>query len=181
MSTPDVNVSLDVLPSTFVTFPGIHMHPLLVQTVNTGTNTVTLFGKLPYDVASEDVLRRNVIYPLHEMFLVRAGMAYVTGNSRFVFADDVIRTGAVPVPPAAPGAGQAWYRVEGIKAVRFDYSDNRVLTVRVLAEGDTSDSVRRGTAQRADLEGRWTGITFNPAMYYEEFSMSWRTRNVEAS
>jgi hypothetical protein len=182
--TPKASVTLGEIISTFVTFPGIHMHPMLVTAA--GTGSVTLAGKLPFEaVASEDVVPRNVVYPFHEMFLVRAGMAYVTDDSFFVFADNVLAMSAVPSPPAKPPAGSAWFRVEGIKALRFEYDDNRALTVRVLAEGDAADSTRRVTARRADLENRWrgwiTGITFDPAVYYEEFPMTWRTRNVETT
>jgi prepilin-type N-terminal cleavage/methylation domain-containing protein len=179
--TPNASVALGDIVNTFVTFPGIHMHPLLV--IGAGTDSVSLAGKLPFEnMPDEDVLFRNVVYPNQELFLVRAGMAYVADDSFFVFADNVMEMSAVPSPAAKPPAADSWFRVEGIKAVWFEPVDNRVLTIRVLAEGDNYDSTRESTAQRAELEDRWrgriTGITFDPGIYYEEFPMTWRTRNV---
>jgi hypothetical protein len=179
------------ITGTFVTFPGIHMHPLFVESGgDEGSDEISLRGKLPYEKDDdEDVIPRNVIYPYHDMFLVRAGVAYVNNeNSVFVFADDLMKMVGDPdawLPTINFGANDPWFRIEGVKAIKFDYSESSVLTVRVLAEGDSADSARNdGTPLRNDLKARWedhieaNGGAWDPAIYYEEFSMTWRTRNV---
>jgi prepilin-type N-terminal cleavage/methylation domain-containing protein len=174
-----VSTPLDM--RAFVTFPGIHMHPLYVTNIDVPRTTITLAGKKPYEVVdSEDVMPRNVIYPYHDIFKVRAAVAYVDSNSTFCFAD-VGTNDITGKPNVSTFTNAPAFRVEGIKAVKFERdSDGRTLTVSVIAEGDTVDSSRGETAQLQNLKARWPHITtFEPDKYYEDFSITWRTRNVE--
>jgi prepilin-type N-terminal cleavage/methylation domain-containing protein len=192
-SVTGVNVNLtassDVsgVDETFVTFPGIHMHPVLVTGVNSGANplpNITLAGMLPkYKVDSEDVIPRNAIYPYHDVFKVKAGLAFVDETSSvFVFADDVLTSDVTTAPNANPtllAHAPLGFRVEGVKAIRFDWDAPRALTAHVVTEGDSADSARNESAQMRAIKGRWPGVTFDDYIYYEEFTMRWRTRNVE--
>jgi prepilin-type N-terminal cleavage/methylation domain-containing protein len=186
----NLTASSDVsgVDDTFVTFPGIHMHPAVVTDVNGSAAplpNIVLSGKRPrYKVDSEDVIPRNVVYPFHDVFSVKAGMAFVDETSSvFVFADDVLTVDLTPptvVTPTLLSHVPLGFRVEGVKAIRFDGGDlPRTLTVRVVTEGDSADSARNKSSQMSEIEKRWPGVTFNPDIYYEEFTMSWRTRNVE--
>jgi prepilin-type N-terminal cleavage/methylation domain-containing protein len=188
------------LENTFVTFPGIHMHPVLLTNVNAATPSVTLDGRRPkytvgsnnpaYSVANSSdidvVLPRNAIYPYHDMFSVKAGVAFVdTASSVFVFADDIL-SNDITAPSAADYTTSLsqvplGFRVEGVKAIMFDRNDARALTVRVVTEGDSADSTRNESVQMSAIRSRWPGVTFNDDIYYEEFTMRWRTRNVETT
>jgi hypothetical protein len=93
-----------------------------------------------------------------------------------------ISAGALPRVSALTGAA---YRVEGIKAMRFvpTVVDGAVtgVTVFVVAEGDSNITERRSSAGTASQEFRtnYPGVVFDDEVYYEEFEMRWRTRNVE--
>jgi hypothetical protein len=159
------------------------MHPLLVDGPETGLpERIKVFGRTPHDfIASEDVLPRNVIRSFHDMYYVRAGLAYVDGNSTFLFYDitnDDISSGTLLSAAAASRS----YRVEGIAAVSFETDANGV-TVWVIAEGDNAVTGRQNIAgapsQAFRDEARWGDVVFDPERYYEEFSMRWRSRNVE--
>jgi hypothetical protein len=186
------------LVHSYITFPGISMHPELVTGKGSGggNDTLQVYGKRPYVTdADEDVLPRNVIRPYHDMFLVRAAMAYVDDDGTFCMYDinddgDIFnRGGSLSIASKADADGELVYRVEGIKAVRFlpDIdTENRVtgVNVHVLAEGDNAVTGRRTDTQAVqDLRGRWPGIAkkdWDDDMYYEDFEMRWRTRNIEA-
>jgi hypothetical protein len=190
------------------------MHPEMATSYGGGGGTdhtrLRVSGKKPH-IASDDVdvLPRNVIRAYHDMFLVKAGLAYVDDNGTFclyeVNGDSFIPgTGAgSPLPYAASadiaGANERLlYRVEGIKAIRFvpEIVAGRVtgVNVYVLAEGDnavtgrTSDSPAvRAVRDRVFPAGSplagaqvWPGVTWEDEMYYEDFEMRWRTRNIEA-
>jgi prepilin-type N-terminal cleavage/methylation domain-containing protein len=198
------SANIGQLLNTFVTFPGIHMHPVLVTAVDAAAPSVTLDGRRPkyavgrnnhdyIEANSSDIdafLPRNAIYPYHDMFSVKAGVAFVdTASSVFVFADDILSRD-ITAPSAAnytTSLSQVplGFRVEGVKAIEFDGGDlPHTLTVRVVTEGDSADSARKESVQMSAIEKRWKddkgfNITFDPAVYYEEFAMSWRTRNVE--
>jgi hypothetical protein len=172
------------------------MHPLYVNNYTAGTNPViNVIGKAPHTVRviSDDIVARNVIHPFHDMYLVKAGVAYVDANSTFILADVTTEdwsdaSGANYLPGASDVP--RGYRVEGIKAVHFE-EDERTLTVWVLAEGDNAVTDRNsGAARQAIINNdhgtgwTWTadcGVTFEPEVYYEEFSMVWRTRNIESA
>jgi prepilin-type N-terminal cleavage/methylation domain-containing protein len=179
---------------SYITFPGISMHPEIV----TGTNNATppklqVHGKTPHAVSDDDVLPRNVIRAYHDMFFVRAALAYVDNDGTFCLYDINNYDPSNGVPPmklptvsdvdtnnAAPV-----YRVEGIKAVRFEpvTSAGKVtgVNVYVLAEGDNSVTGRRSdTPAVLAVRSSWPGITWEDDMYYEDFEMRWRTRNIEA-
>jgi hypothetical protein len=176
---------------SYVTFPGISMHPEMATAYDSSVpRELTVSGKTPHTIASEDVLDRNVIRSYHDMFLVKAGLAYVDNNGTFCLYDiydDVFDTGnPLPLASAADAAVDMLYRVEGIKAVRFEQetgADGRVtgINVHVLAEGDNAITGRTSTSFAVQqLRDRWPGITWNDEMYYEDFEMRWRTRNIEA-
>jgi prepilin-type N-terminal cleavage/methylation domain-containing protein len=190
---------------SYVTFPGISMHPEMVWKYDSGTNKLALAGKKPFTVASEDVLPRNVIRPYHDLLLVRAGLAYVDNSGTFCFYDindSEFEPGAgvsLPTAAAADIAGESVYRVEGIKAVRFVPeigADGQVTSVNVyvLAEGDNAVTGRTTTSAAvtalrnrkfppgSPLAGKpiWPDIDWDDEMYYEDFEMRWRTRNIEA-
>jgi len=138
----------------------------------------------------EDPIPRNMIRPYHDMYLVRAGVAFVDNNSTFYLADITNNVN--------PGNNPDGFRVEGIKAIHFEPASRDVelsdgttrkhitgMRVYVIAEGDNFITGRNvGTESSASQafrsEPRWDGLTFDDEMYYEEFQMQWRTRNVEA-
>jgi hypothetical protein len=176
---------------SLVTFPGIHMHPLFVTNINSGVTppTISLIGRTPHiAIASNDVIDRNMIRAYHDMYSVKAGVAYVDGNSTFIFADaseeDVSDPSFAPSPfPAASAAPNGGYRVEGIKAIYFEQDTaSHLVTVYVIAEGDNAMTGRdnAGSASQSfRTESRWRNVSFESDIYYEEFVMTWRTRNVE--
>ena len=167
--------ALDV--RSFIAFPGLHKSPLYVEAYDSGTREFSLSGKTPYE-ASNDVLWRNVIHPNSEIHLVKAGVAYVDSESRFCFADVASSDYRLD---ALPKGADVWngFVVEGIKAVRFEQdAKGRAITVTVVAEGDNFVAGRRSETNLNGLRSRWPGVNFEDELYYEEFSMTWRTRNL---
>ncbi|MDR1136705.1 MAG: type II secretion system GspH family protein [Synergistaceae bacterium] len=173
---------------SYITFPGMGMHPILVTGTGASPNTIAVSGRKPHfpPPPSGDVVEKGFIRPYHDIYLVRAGVAYVDDESTFCFADitsDDISGGTLPRASALRGAA---YRVEGIKAMRVEVESaaNRAVnsvTVFVVAEGDNSVTGRhdsRNTPSQA-FRTNYPGVTFDQEMYYEEFQMRWRTRNVE--
>jgi hypothetical protein len=114
--------------------------------------------------------------------MVRAGVAYVDGDSRFCFTD--ITTGDYPKDALPSGSDLAagladGFVIEGIKAIKFEpAADRRVMKVSVVAEGDSYVTNRKDSVGLRDLERDWSGVTFDHNVYYEEFSMCLRTRNL---
>jgi prepilin-type N-terminal cleavage/methylation domain-containing protein len=175
---------------SYITFPGIRMHPEYVKSHNPTTKKLTVDGLRPQvDPAialSDDVLPRNVIRAFHDMYFVRAGVAFVadngSGTPTFYFADVT----SADVSTAATGNNLQGYSVEGIKAIYFESeTSNGVIsnvTVYVIAEGDNTVSERdtsSAASQAFRTWPRWAGVTFEQGRHYEEFQMNWRTRNVE--
>jgi hypothetical protein len=191
---------------SYVTFPGVAMHPIMVTDHDYGGTqpNLTVAGRGTYKDGAGDVLSRDVIRPYHDILLVRAGLAYVDNKGTFCFYDindknDSFGFGnPLPTAAAADAAGELVYRVEGIKAVRFVEVKSGDVTlsvnVHVLAEGDnavtgrTSDSVavqelrNRVFPPGSPLAGTpiWPDIDWKDEIYYEDFEMSWRTRNIES-
>jgi prepilin-type N-terminal cleavage/methylation domain-containing protein len=196
---------------SYVTFPGIAMHPEMVRNYAGGdTARLTVSGRTPFTVgASGDVLPRNAIRPYHDMLLVRAALAYVDDSGTFCLYDindDTFNPGpgvSLPTAASADIAGKLVYRVEGIKAVRFVPETNAggqvtSVNVYVLVEGDNAVTGRTSTSPAVQVVrnrkfpagsplagGRiWPdgqdGIKWDDDMYYEDFEMRWRTRNIEA-
>jgi hypothetical protein len=161
---------------SFVTFPGVHQSPILVQKFDQAARQMSLVGKMPH-TASADVMWRNVINPYDEVYMVRAGVAYVDSDSRFCFAEISSRDYQPGHLPKGTNLVNG-YVIEGIKAIKFEQgSDRRSLKVTVVAEGDNAISSRRNTASLGELRRKW-GDIFSSEVYYEEFTMSWRTRNL---
>ena len=174
---------------SYVTFPGIRMHPVLVQEVTGSSQSeIRAVGKIPRQMDSDNDIfrRRNVIRPYHDMYLVRAGVAFVDEHSTFYLADITNSD----VTTYSSGQGLDGFRVEGIKAIQFvptiRSANNQVTGVRVyvLAEGDNAITGRSTTSETynklRDPNGKWAHVQFNDEVYYEEFQMQWRTRNIEA-
>jgi prepilin-type N-terminal cleavage/methylation domain-containing protein len=168
-------VSLDM--RSFITFPGLHKNPVRAVAYDAGTRELSLEGKTPYS-ASDDILWRNVIHPNSDMRLVRAGVAYVDDESRFCLAD--LAMDDYPLNGLPRGRSLVnGFVVEGIKAVNFEVSSGRrTVTITVLAEGDNFVSGRRAGASMNGLKNRWPLVNFEDERYYEDFSMTWRTRNL---
>ena len=179
---------------SYITFPGISMHPEIVknftETEENGviTLTLTLSGKKPHTEGSPLGMSPNMIMSYHDMFLVRAGLAYVDDNGTFCLYDinDIIGT-KLPTASSADelATRKLVYRVEGIKAVRFERvtSGDMVtgVNVYVLAEGDNTITERTSGDALSELKKRWPDtIELDDGMYYEDFEMRWRTRNIEA-
>jgi prepilin-type N-terminal cleavage/methylation domain-containing protein len=175
---------------SYITFPGISMHPEMVTAYDPANMRLTVYGKTPHAESGNDVVSRDVIRPYHDMFLVKAGLAYVDDNGTFCLYDindDVFERGdKLPTAAKADADGELVYRVEGIKAVRFvrEMSGDTVrgVNVHVLAEGDNAVTGRSSTSFAVQqLRNRWPEIiNWNDEMYYEDFEMRWRTRNIEA-
>jgi prepilin-type N-terminal cleavage/methylation domain-containing protein len=183
--------SISTLPynvHSYITFPGIRMHPEFVTgyTPPSGSTPAELIvsGMVPKNIdSSNDVLPRNIIRAFHDLYFVRAGVAYVDANHTFVFADVTTTDYSITAPLATSADG---YRVEGIKAMHVspDVAAKSV-TVYVIAEGDNAVTGRSnaGTDSQAFRnEPRWNHLigTYDPEVYYEEFRMQLRSRNIEA-
>lgn len=170
---------------SFITFPGAHMHPVMVLDSST-ERSLDIRGKRPFEVeASSDVLARNVIRAFHDVYAVRAAVAYVDRDSVFHLLDvgtEDSSSGSGRFPVVAPG-NAAWsgFRVEGIKAVRFEQGpERRFIRVHILAEGDVSEYTSDTSASvPSQLRYRWPDVAFDDHVHYEDFSMTWRTRNLQ--
>jgi hypothetical protein len=176
---------------SYITFPGMGMRPIFVTAA--GADSINVSGRAARTKppeSSRDIVSRGVIRPYHDIYFVRAGVAYVDDTSTFCFADittDDISAGSLPSASALTGAA---HKIEGIKAVRFAADDSNAdgaadsVTVFVVAEGDSNITGRQSSEGSASQEFRkkpeYAGMTFDPEVYYEEFEMRWRTRNVEA-
>ena len=166
----------------FVTFPGVFKSPLYVakyDSADAAAGRIHLAGKTPHVVSEDgDVLWRNVIHPNHEMYLVRAGVAYVDDKSRFCFTE--VTTDDPSLSALPPGSNIiGGFVIDGIAAINFTQAaDKRIVKVTVLAEGDSVETEREGRIDLTPLQTRWPGVPINGGKRYEEFSMSWRTRNL---
>lgn len=164
----------------FITFPTAFMSPLKV-TARVGKQIQVLGLRQPEadsNTHSELAkLIRGEIAPYHDVHLVRAIAAYVDSGSVFhaaeVNATDVSATDPTNV------TNPTGLRVDGIKAVQFETDDDRKLfTVRVLAEGEIIDEMRRtNTPTRNAIRARWDNIALDDKIFYADFEMTWRIRN----
>jgi prepilin-type N-terminal cleavage/methylation domain-containing protein len=171
----------------FITFPGIDMRPLFVSALQDSGTKAVVHGKIPRSL-DEGVFYPNTILPYHDLYLVRAGVAYVDDNSNFVFLDvtnsstlDPATSGTFPNASAITFSG---FRVEGIRAVSFDVDpDGRYVQVWVLAEGDIADATRSQSAAAINaIRQRWGSIVSTDSsrvLHYEDFFMTWRIRNLQ--
>ncbi|MDL2264076.1 type II secretion system GspH family protein [Synergistaceae bacterium OttesenSCG-928-I11] len=186
---------------SFITFPGMDTHPLFVEKATAGSDELelTVGGVTPKSKnlpTSLDILARNVIRPYADLYLLHASVAFVDDNSTFymldVVEDDPVDPSLPTDPAALPG-----FRVEGIKSIRFlPGQDKRQITVWVLAEGDIADSGRneRSATMNAiksrefkyrnqdgifETESLWDDVDFDDDVYYEDFFMTWRIRNLQ--
>ena len=112
------------------------------------------------------------------MLLVRAGVAYVDDESRFCLADLTSADYSLNSLPRGRELANGFV-VDGIKAVNFEISGGRrTVTITVIAEGDNFISGRRAGVHMKGLKNKWPLVKFDDERYYEEFSMTWRTRNL---
>lgn len=169
----------------FITFPNAYTSPLKVTSIAVGGNTVNVTGR-PQPAVDPAInpglaqLVRGEIAPYQDVQLVRAIAAYVDDNSVF-HAAEVNNTDVSSVNPTATH-NPAGMRVEGIKAIWFERTaDHRLLTVRVLAEGDIVDQTRRdNTLTRNELKARWASVptaAWDDRIFYADFEVTWRIRN----
>jgi hypothetical protein len=176
---------------SFITFPGMGMCPVLVTDVKITPSPVELTLSGMHPALDNSILMtdpNNVIHPYHDVYMVRAGVACVVseGDNNIFYLYDVNDVDPLLVSDRSALTG---YRVEGIRAVSFDVdpADTRSVRVWVLAEGDVADSARTGAGRFNDVRDRWVGSgrplgtteVLNPEMYYEEFVMTWRVRNLQ--
>jgi hypothetical protein len=186
-----------------IVFPGVDMMPSIIisePTSSGGTRNFTAWSLPLYYQPSPDYLGANTIRPYHDLFMLRAAWVYVDDSNTFCFlnvydnatfaddppADDPMydeaRGGTPSGPP--PNAGDEKYSgfmVEGIAGLWFETdTERRYVTVEVLTEGDALDE-NRGSAARAALESKWNprGVELKQGVYYEEFSRTYRTRNLQ--
>lgn len=199
----NLSTSLDILTSmpnrvvldhddtrAFITFPGSQMTPLEVTAAT--PKTLNLQGRPPLaaHIPSNDIFVSNTIAPFHDVFFVRAIVAYVgarpDGTKEFCLfetnTDDPSSTSPA-FPVGANAADWVGFRIEGIHAVHFEQDPaRRFVTVNLLVEGDTMDSSRIAGSARGEVERRWRDwyptMVFNPDILYEHFSITLRTRNV---
>lgn len=162
--------------TSYVTFPGAYMHPLKIVRFGGVAGNIILIGKRATNI-SADLLpfHKNHVHPYHDMYLVRAAVAFVDANSTFNVLNLTNKDFADTGFDAAALSG---IRIGGIKAVRFERApDNSSITVRVLAEGDVVNSQRIDTT--GAVAAKWTDITLDKSRHYEEFTKTWRTRNIK--
>jgi prepilin-type N-terminal cleavage/methylation domain-containing protein len=170
--------------SSFITFPGMDMHPFYVKSKNSATEIVAS-SKKPWNTVSPDLIGSNVVRAYHDLYAIRAAVAYVDADNNFCLielgADPSVSS---PAYPAASSSNFNGFRVEGIAGIYFEQDTaGRYVTVRVLAEGDVMNSQRDDNTEKRQALATWwngkTGITFNPGVLYEELSMTYRTRNLQ--
>lgn len=189
----------------FITFPGRGMHPLAVRgpgTLSMGPNystcEFTVEGVAAKPASGDDTLSSalpgGVIPPYAELCLFRASIAFVDDESTFWLIDvegsDYPNSWTIPTDLESRSA----FRIEGIKSVRFfPAPDRRSVTVWLLAESDRGDPQRGGLGAVAAIKDRtfnvpgptgyttekiWEDVEFEPGIYYEDFFMTWRTRDL---
>lgn len=165
----------------FIAFPNAYTSPLKVTLINGNNINVTGRPQPAADATANPdlaMLVRGQIAPYQDIHHVRAIAAYVDSQSVFHAAEvnETDVSAAVPTTVLNP----AGIRVEGIKAVRFETSaDHRLLTVKVLAEGDVVDPTRLdNTLTRNALKARWPSVTnWDERIFYADFVATWRIRN----
>jgi len=167
----------------FITFANAYTSPLKVTNINGDTIQVTGKPQPAADAAANADLAKLVrgeIAPYQDVHLVRAIAAYVDSNSVF-HAAEVNETDVSDTDPTGqlspPGL-----RVEGIKAVWFETTnDRRLLTVKVLAEGEIVDQARLDDTQTRDaIKARWGSVKsadWDDRIFYADFAATWRIRN----
>jgi hypothetical protein len=174
--------------SSFFTFPGMLMLPFHASDSVSGSDTkIKVIGRQPRFSPSPDLAGTNVIRANHEMYLLRAAVAYVDSAGYFVLmeADDKDPSVANTPYPAYPAASTDFYglRVDGVKAIHFAQdSEGRYITVSVMVEGDSSSTPR--PAMKGALEAKWLelsgkALSLTPNVHYEVVSMTYRTRNLQ--
>jgi hypothetical protein len=184
MAYPDYDLirSENGVTSTLVAFPGANMMPAALSKAPSGSQIYIVTQPLYYEV-SPDYTGANIIRSYQDIFMLRAGWAYVNNNT-FCMLDIYNFDKFQNVSMAAPSASAdifSGFMIEGIAGIWFETdSKQRYVTVEVLAEGDTLEE-SRGSAARAALESKWTlrNVTLAPGVYYEEFSRTYRTRNIQ--
>lgn len=165
----------------YITIPDAYMSPLKVTSVTGSTINVTGKPQPRAVAASGDISLlppRGEVRPFHDIHLVQAIAAYADNKSVFHTAE--VNSADVSATSPDVAYDSLGLRVEGIKAVWFE-SDaaHRTLTMRVLAEGERLDQMRKDTTDtRNALKARWANVkSWDEQLYYEDFQMTWRMRN----
>lgn len=192
-ATSDVASSLDLtgtlsvgaLPTKdtrrYITIPDAYMSPLKVTGVSGSRIQVTGKPQPRAVTGSGDVSLlppRGEVRPFHDIHLVQAIAAYVDDKSVFHAAE--VNSADISATSPVAAYDSLGLRVEGIKAIWFEGdAEHRTLTMRVLAEGERLDQMRKdATDTRNALRARWPRVTnWDEQIYYEDFQMTWRMRN----
>jgi len=166
----------------FITFANAYTSPLKVTNINGYTIKVTGMPQPAADAADGDLAKlvRGEIAPYQDVHLVRAIAAYVDSNSVFHAAE--VNETDVSVNNPTGQLSPPGLRVEGIKAVWFETTnDRRLLTVKVLAEGEIVDQARLDdTLTRDAIKARWGSVKsadWDDRIFYADFAATWRIRN----
>jgi prepilin-type N-terminal cleavage/methylation domain-containing protein len=175
---------------SFIVFPGMNMYPVFVSDITgAAKNGLLLRGRTPPPPAEgEKNVFSNVISPYHDIYTVRAGVAFVLkkgGSSNFYLLDICDTDMFTEKNPEHINMNErSGFRVEGVRGVSFDIGPGyKSLTVWVLTEGEIADSGRDPNSVTARaVRDRWKPLlgenALNPQVYYEDFTMTWRMRNV---
>jgi prepilin-type N-terminal cleavage/methylation domain-containing protein len=170
--------------SRFFTFPGMNMLPFHADSA-TG-RTIIASGRQPAFKVSPDITGKgeNVIRANHEMYLLRAAVAYVDSTGHFMLMDvDDSDPSSGDLYPPASDTGYHGLRVDGVKAIHFAQDpDARYITVSVMVEGDSSSTPRpsmKGLLETKWLEATGQTLSLTQGVHYEMLSMTYRTRNLQ--
>jgi hypothetical protein len=169
---------------SYFTFPGMYMMPFYLNSASGGAR-FNATSCVPYVSEYQDIMGGNVVRAYHDLYSLHAAVAYVDGGGNFYLMDVNNTDPTAPPSPTYPTTSDDSYsglRVEGIAAIHFEQdSKKRFVIVSVLAEGDTRNNTRDESGVWEKLRARWldiAGINLVPGVYYEELSMTYRTRNL---
>jgi type II secretory pathway pseudopilin PulG len=169
---------------SYFTFPGMHMQPFYLNSASGTTFNAT--SSWPRFKISPDITGSNVVRAYHDLYSLHAALAYVDSAGYFYLMDVNGADPSMPPTPVYPPASDDHYsglRIEGIAAIHFEQDpERRFVTVSVLAEGDTRNNTRDDNGVWKRLADRWldiAGVNLVPGVYYEELSMTYRTRNLQ--
>lgn len=171
----------------FYTTPDAYSIPMYFSEYSVPDKKAKICGRPRfYSVSSDIPIATGEISPYSDLHRIYAIAAYVDSKSVF-HAAEIAATDIGPLVASDRSdirvTKATGLRVDGVKAIRFERGgDYKTLTVWVLAEGDIIDQARNDrTKTRASIRSRWPEITdWDEAIYYEDYSMTWRTRSYAA-
>lgn len=184
----DVTVGTTSNLRNFYTVPDAFSIPMCFASYSDSDKQARIHGRPRfYSVSSDIPMATGEVSPYSEVHRVKALIAYVDAADVF-HAAEITDTNLGPIYASNkghPGVTNAQgLRVEGVKAIRFETNTDpdlrhKILTMTVLAEGDIVDQMRiDDTTTRTGIRSRWPEVTnWDESIFYEDFSMTWRTRN----